>query len=138
MVTGAATSGKFSLAQKGVGPTFDQVPNLGDFMADTESTSILRRLTDELKLQAWLANAELKHPSLKHESARKEVDMLAQARDELRVQIHLGRLEAAEEWDRLEARWGVVKQLSVAADDLGEVLSDVIADIREGYNTLRG
>ncbi|MCO4745262.1 MAG: hypothetical protein KC912_10780 [Proteobacteria bacterium] len=100
-------------------------------------TDILKRLTDELKLQAWLARAEWNNPSLKHDTARDEVDMLLQARDELRVQLHLGHREANDEWKRLEERWGVVKQLSVVADDLGEALDEAIADIREGYQKFR-
>jgi hypothetical protein len=105
-------------------------------MPDTD-TNVLKRLTDELKLQAWLAKAEWNNPSLKHEEARDAVDMLVQARDEFRVQLHLGHREANDEWKRLEERWGALKHLSTVADDLGEAFDEIVADIREGYEKFK-
>ena len=33
------------------------------------------------------------------------VEALKRERDELKVQIHLGKAEAKEEWERLDAKW---------------------------------
>ena len=98
----------------------------------------LNRTVDELELQAWLARAEFRNPSL-HEAAKKsEVDALARLRDELRVQLALGRLDARDEWAHLESRWAKVKQVAESvAHEAGESLHDVLHDIREGYRKLR-
>lgn len=104
-----------------------------------EETNVLDQLVDELKLQAWLARAEFRNPSLKHEHTREEIDALARIRDELRVQLHLGRLEATDEFHALEDRWRKLQHLAArTADDLGEGLHDVLRDIRDGYRRLTG
>jgi hypothetical protein len=98
---------------------------------------MLHQLGDELGLQAWLAGAEIRNPSLKQEGVRQELDALARLRDELRVQLHLGRLEGAEEFERLEGQWWKIKSAATrAVDDLGEGLRETLADIREGYRRL--
>lgn len=89
-------------------------------------------LTDELKLQAWLARAEIKNPSV-----HKEVSALAQLRDQLRVQAHLGKLEAREELEKLEPTWLKVKgHLDHAAEEVGGELKELLKDIRKGYERL--
>lgn len=89
-------------------------------------------LTDHLKLQAWLAKAELRNPSL-----HKEVKVLAQWRDELRVQAHLGQLEAREEWDRVEALWLKVRpRLEDMMETTAQEVKAILADIRKGYERL--
>lgn len=96
------------------------------------------RAVDELELQAWLARAELRNPSLSHPGAREEIGALARLRDELRLQISLGRLEARDEWRRLEGRWHRLKVAAEAeADDASETFHDVMAQIRDGYHRLR-
>ena len=98
---------------------------------------LLRRLGDELDLQAWLAGAEWRHPSLRHEEPRREVALLVQLRDELRLQIHLGRLEAGDAFDQLEPRWRRLKALAAdAADDLSDELQETLRGIRDGYTKL--
>jgi hypothetical protein len=106
---------------------------------DNHSTgNPLTQIADELKLQAWLARAEFRHPSLKHEATRKEVSALANMRDELRVQLSLGKLEARDEFEHLEDQWRKVKRAAdQAADDAGEGLHDVLKQIRDGYASLR-
>ena len=101
------------------------------------STDLLERLGDELKLQAWLARAEFRNPSLTEPGTREEVDALAHLRDELRLQLHLGRLEAREEFGRLEQRWQRFKEVAQATmEDAEESLHDVLRDIRDGYHHL--
>jgi len=98
----------------------------------------LRQLKDELGLQAWLAGAELRHPSLAHEDTRNEVDALVRIRDELRLQLHLGKLEAKDEFERIEGQWRKVKAAaSKVADDAEEGLQGLLGQIRAGYRKLR-
>jgi hypothetical protein len=112
-------------------------PASGRHDEDRGKTDILKEIGDELRLQAWLAQAELRNPSLAHEGAREEVNMLARLRDELRVQLHLGKLEARDEFGRIEQRWARLKQLAnETADQAGETVHDVLRDIRDGYNKL--
>jgi predicted component of type VI protein secretion system len=102
-----------------------------------DPVDLLTQLVDELGLQAWLAGAELRNPSLQHPETREEVDALALARDELRLQLHLGRLEARAEFEQLEGRWRQLKQLAArTADDAEEKVHDVLRQIRDGYRKL--
>lgn len=105
---------------------------------DSHTTgSPFAQIADELKLQAWLARAEFNHPSLAHEETREEVSALANMRDELRLQISLGKLEARDEFEKLEGRWRKVKHLAAdTAEDVGEGLHDVLRQIRDGYASL--
>jgi hypothetical protein len=109
-------------------------------MSDAKNpVDVLRQLGDELGLHAWLARAELRHPGLSHDGARQELDALARVRDELRVQLHLGQLDGADEFHRLEGQWQKVKNAaSKAADDLEGGLREVLNDIRDGYARLHG
>ena len=101
------------------------------------STSPVSELVDELGLQAWLAEAEFRNPSAKHEEARNEVAVLAVMRDELRLQVHLGQLDAQEALQQLEPRWEEVKRLAVtSADSAGVAFHDVLKDIRDGYERI--
>ncbi len=99
----------------------------------SEETRSAAQLVDELKLHAWLAKAELENPSL-----HKDVSALAQRRDQLRVQMALGKLEAREEFDRLEKNWVRVKTvLGDTAHDVGDDARELLEDIRRGYQRLR-
>ena len=98
----------------------------------------LERMVDELELQAWLARAEFRNPSLQRSEVVGEVSALAQVRDELRLQLALGKLEARDEWEVAERKWADVKRLAAAtADDAGETMHDLLGRIREGYRELR-
>ncbi|MCB9689212.1 MAG: hypothetical protein H6738_11510 [Alphaproteobacteria bacterium] len=104
----------------------------------SEKGSAFERAVDELQLQAWLARAEFRHPSLHEEQTREEVGALARTRDELRLQVALGKLEARDEWETLEKAWGRVKhKAGLAADDAEETMHDLLAHIRDGYQRLR-
>ena len=105
---------------------------------DQNATRILSQLVDELKLHAWLASAEVRNPSAKHPETRNEIDALVRVRDELRVQMHLGKLEAREEFERIEGRWQKLKQAaSRGAEDLEDSFVDVLGQIRDAYAALR-
>jgi uncharacterized protein YjbJ (UPF0337 family) len=74
-----------------------------------------------------------------------EVDMLRQARDELRVQTHLGAADAKDAWARVEQKWehleSRVKRLGEAthdaADEIEQATRLLIEEIREGYRKMR-
>jgi hypothetical protein len=105
---------------------------------DRGDVHLLQQLGDELELQAWLAGAELRNPSLRHEQTRGEVDALVRVRDELRVQLHLGRLSASDEFAKLEDRWRSLKAVAArTADDAEEKLHDLLTQIRDGYRKLK-
>jgi len=100
----------------------------------SEDVRPIETLRDELKLQAWLARAEFRNPSL-----RQEAFGLAQVRDELRVQLHLGKMEARDEFDALEARWLDLKnRVNTATEPVVDDVRALLKDIREGYRIIRG
>ena len=90
-------------------------------------------LRDELALQAWLARAELRQPSL-----HAEVSALAWLRDELRLQAHLGQMEAKAELEALDAHWVHLQQrLAALSEPKVEDVSEVLQRLRHGYEQLR-
>jgi len=97
------------------------------------------QMADELKLQAWLAGAELRHPSLGKHDAKEEVSVLAKMRDEIRVQASLGKLEARDGLEELDKRWREFKHVvDLTADDVGEDLRDLLRGIRDQSQKLLG
>ncbi len=73
------------------------------------------------------------------------LDTLAQMRDELRVKIHLARLEARSEWERLEPKWweleGKVEALEKASVETGKGLKAaaelLLEELKKGYDRVR-
>ena len=60
------------------------------------------------------------------------LDALRQLRDELRVQIHLARADALDEWEKAEAKWHRVhSQLSMSETGAKKVAKDATATWRE-------
>jgi hypothetical protein len=51
---------------------------------------------------------------------------LKQEREELRVKLHLGKMEASEEWDKLGEK---ITKLEAKAKDIGSVTADAAHDI---------
>jgi CBS domain-containing membrane protein len=76
---------------------------------------------------------------------QQELDELRRVRDELRVQMHLGKAEAAELWERLEHRFaeaeGHVRALARRAEgplhDVAEAARGLIDELGSGYRRLR-
>jgi hypothetical protein len=74
-----------------------------------------------------------------------ELDSLRAARDELRVQIHLGAAEAREAWEKTEKGWnhleGRLKVLGEATqeslEDIGGAVEMLADEIRRGYKHVR-
>ncbi len=79
------------------------------------------------------------------ERIEKEMEDLRAAREELRVRLHLGKLEARDQWEQLEKKWqhteGKLKQLGDAsqeiAEDVGEAAGLALNELKEGYAKLR-
>jgi SMC interacting uncharacterized protein involved in chromosome segregation len=79
------------------------------------------------------------------EKLESELETLQTTRDELRVRLHLGKLDAREQWDQIEKQWQHVEsKLKVVgeagreiAEDIGEAASLTIDEIKEGYTKLR-
>ena len=73
------------------------------------------------------------------------LDKLAQMRDELRVRIHLARLEARSEWERLEPKWweleGKVDALETVSKETAKNLKAaaelLIGELTKGYQKIR-
>ncbi len=75
----------------------------------------------------------------------RELEDLRATRDELRVRLHLGKLDAQEQWEQVEKQWQHVEsKLKLAreagrevAEDIGEATSLVIEEMKAGYSKLR-
>lgn len=74
-----------------------------------------------------------------------ELEKLKVRRDELRVQLDLGKMDLRDTWEETEARWhkleahlGQLKREgSDALDDVGEAAELLLGEIKEGFNRLR-
>lgn len=76
---------------------------------------------------------------------KSEIESLRAARDELRVQVHLGAVEAREAWEKAEKNWshleGRIKVLGEATqeslEEIGTAAGILADEIRRGYQHLR-
>ncbi len=74
-----------------------------------------------------------------------ELDALRELRDEVRVQMELGRAEARNRWEELEEDWqhleGKLRLMRNESrgelEDIGEAARNLLERIREGYRHLR-
>jgi hypothetical protein len=64
------------------------------------------------------------------------VDMLKEERDELRLKIHLGTMEARDEWSQLEKKWQLFTS-RLTTDGLDEDLSSIADELEEAYHRIR-
>lgn len=100
------------------------------------------RITDELGLQAHLAQLEASEPSIHEPGVHEEASALATMRDTLRLQIHLGQLDARDEWGKLEDRWRtfIQRDLSPRIDELAtetvQFTNGMLGEVREAYERL--
>ncbi|MBT8443302.1 MAG: hypothetical protein KJO13_01065, partial [Gammaproteobacteria bacterium] len=70
---------------------------------------------------------------------------LRQARDELRVQMHLAKADARDEWEKLEPKWDEFEErldkledaAEDTAEDVGKALSSLGDEIKNGYERIR-
>lgn len=74
-----------------------------------------------------------------------EMEELRRTRDELRVQIHLGKAEAKDLWEELEQRFGeaesktraLARRMEEPLDDIAEAAGLLVDEIRDGYRRIR-
>jgi SMC interacting uncharacterized protein involved in chromosome segregation len=79
------------------------------------------------------------------EKLARELEDLRATRDELRVRVHLGKLDAQDQWEQIEKQWQHVEsKLKLAgetgrdvAEDIGEAASLAVEEMKEGYSKLR-
>lgn len=79
------------------------------------------------------------------EQLDKTLDDLRRERDLLRVQLHLGKEEMKQEWDKLEVKWAQLKEegerLSDATrdvrGDLARAASQLASELKASYSRLR-
>ena len=74
-----------------------------------------------------------------------ELQQLRRVRDELRVQVHLGKAEAVELWEGLEHRFteaearakALARRAEAPVQDVADAVRLLIDEVRSGYRTLR-
>lgn len=79
------------------------------------------------------------------ERIRREVDELRAARDELKLKLRLGQMDAREryekaekDWERLEGKLKVLAEAGrEAAGDVNEAVGLLLEEIRSGYRRVR-
>lgn len=79
------------------------------------------------------------------EELEKLVQQLEQQRDELRVKMSLAKLDAREEWNKIEKKWEelraksqpVREELGTTAGNVSTALRMAADEIRDGYARLR-
>jgi SMC interacting uncharacterized protein involved in chromosome segregation len=79
------------------------------------------------------------------ERLEKELKDLRVTRDELRVRMHLGKLDAQDQWEQVEKQWQHVEsKFKLAgetgrevAENIGEATSLAVEEIKHGYAKLR-
>jgi len=79
------------------------------------------------------------------ERLEQELEDLRTTRDELRLRVHLGKMDAQEQWEQVEKQWQQVEsKLKIVgeagreiAEDVGEAAQLAIEEVKEGYSKLR-
>ena len=74
------------------------------------------------------------------------VDEIKEERDELRVRVHLAKMEADEEWEELEEKFEKLQSKAIAvgkataesAEDVGEALKLLGQEIKDGFKHIAG
>jgi hypothetical protein len=67
-------------------------------------------------------------------------DDLKRLRDEIKLKIHLGSMEAQDEWAELEKRWKTFHdkaEFDRTAGDLGDAMKKLGADLKSAYERIR-
>lgn len=77
--------------------------------------------------------------------AREHLAGLERNRDEVRVQMHLAKAEARDQWSELERKWHelqrraatVVREAEEPLEEAQEVVEELAEDLRDGYERIR-
>jgi phage-related minor tail protein len=75
------------------------------------------------------------------DTLQRELELLGKARDELKVQMHLAKAEAREEWTRLEGTWQRVQDelkrvgehAKEPAREMGGAARSLLDELKRGY-----
>lgn len=120
-----------------------------------EHGAFLGLLTETDVLRAALVEADQEEPrdepqevvlgEAEEHSIAFELDELRRIRDELRLQLHLGRAEATELWEKLEVRFAeaeararmLARQAEEPVQDVIEAARLLVEELRHGYQRLR-
>lgn len=84
-------------------------------------------------------------PNSTREELERLMDTLAQQRDELKLQVHLAKAEAKDEWNALEGKWDQAQakldQLRGATeqtlDEVGAATTLLLDELKRGYERIR-
>ncbi|MDB4975235.1 MAG: hypothetical protein JWN48_3576 [Myxococcaceae bacterium] len=79
------------------------------------------------------------------ESLQREVDALARARDELKVQLTLAKSDAKDEWARLETTFerlqAEIKRIGIDVQeplkDIGSAARNLLDELKKGYSRVK-
>jgi hypothetical protein len=83
---------------------------------------------------------------MSEESRRRQVmEKLRRERDELRVQLHLGKAEFKDEWEALERKWehlesrvaGAAEEARDASREVGAAFGVLAEELGEAYRRIR-
>ncbi|MBI2373661.1 MAG: hypothetical protein HYV07_06645 [Deltaproteobacteria bacterium] len=80
------------------------------------------------------------------EKLETELSELETLRDELRLQAHLGKVEAKAQWEKAESTWAEVRRRLLelesvsgdAAKEVGRAAKGLLDEIRAGYDKMAG
>lgn len=115
----------------------------GTFCGLLTETDLVQAILEEEGEEGEMVDVESKEQ--KRGRFEAELKDLRRVRDELRVQVHLGKAEAEELWEKLEKRFhhaeAEVKKLAQRAEeplhDVAEAAELLLEEIRNGYRRLR-
>jgi ElaB/YqjD/DUF883 family membrane-anchored ribosome-binding protein len=79
------------------------------------------------------------------DTLQRELDALSQARDELKLKLHLAKAEAKTEWNKLESTWQRVQEefqhtksgAEQPLRDMGKAAKTLLEELRNGYARVR-
>jgi len=111
----------------------------GSFLGLLTETDLLRAALDEPEDEEEIV------VEAERQRYAEELDDLRRIRDELRVQVHLGKAEATDLWEKLESRFNeaeshvrsLAKRAEEPMSDVAEAGKLLLEEIRSGYHRLR-
>ena len=115
------------------------VDEKGAFLGLLTETDLLRAALDEQEDEEEIVVEARK------ERYAEELDELRRVRDELRVQVHLGKAEAKDLWQKLESRFSeaeshtraLARRAEEPMQDVVEAVKLLLEELQSGYHRLR-
>ncbi|MBW2267378.1 MAG: CBS domain-containing protein [Deltaproteobacteria bacterium] len=143
--TSLATAAELMCEQKiGCVPVVDRDTNLLGLVTETD---LVRAAYLERSDGPSSASPDTARRSIRPVSARfrDDLDVLRRARDELRVQIHLGKADAQDLWHELEHKWEELERRATTLreeareplQEVRDVAEDLAEELRRGYRRLK-